>query len=192
MSAEKTKISKRSIAIIICVAALLTVAVGTTVAYLMDKTSPISNTFNPVSVDCEINETFDASTNTKTNVSVRNTGDVSAYIRATVVINWVSNNGSVYGGAPVEGTDYTLTLAESDWIKGADGSYYYPSAIEAGKSTEMLISSVSPIADKAPDGYTLSVEIHASAIQSEPAEAVSSAWGNVSVGTDGTLSYNNE
>ena len=41
---------------------------------------------------------------------------------------------------------------------------------------------------KAPDGYSLSVDIHAQAIQAEPTTAVTSAWNNVTaVGTDGAL-----
>lgn len=185
MRAAKKRISGKAIALIVAAALLLTVTVGITVAYLMAETPPLTNNFEPVAVDCLVNESF--ADNIKKDVTVQNTGDISAYIRATVVINWVSESGSVYGGAPVEGTDYTVEFGQNGWFKGSDGFYYYQAPITPGGSTANLINRIFPVAGAAPEGYTLSVQVLASAIQAEPAAAIAAAWPAVTVNSDGTL-----
>lgn len=179
---------KKRITLVLSMALLLAVAVGATVAFLVDKTPSVTNTFQPVSVSCRVQESFDTNTNTKRDVSVQNTGDIPAYIRVAVVVTWVSReSGNTYGGAPVAGTDYRMTLNENGWIQGTDGFYYCTTAIAAGDATPLLLTSVTPVDGQAPEGYRLSVQIVASAIQAEPAEAVQFAWGGVTVYDDGTI-----
>ena len=178
---------KKRIAIILT-AVLLVAAVGTTAAFLVDRTPSITNTFQPVAVTCKVLESFDTEANIKSNVAVQNTGDISAYVRAVVVATWVSkSNGSTYGAAPVAGEDFTMITGENGWLKGSDGFYYCTSAIAAGGKTPTLLTSVAPVEGKAPDGYSLSVQIIASAIQAEPTEAVKSAWSGIIVYDDGTI-----
>ena len=180
---------KKRISVILAAVLLVAAAVGTTVAFLVDRTPSVENTFQPVAVSCRVLESFDAATNVKSNVSVQNTGDISAYVRAAVVVTWVSQeSGSTYGGAPVAGTDYTVSMGESGWQQGADGFYYCNAPVAAGAATPTLINSIAPVAERAPEGYVLSVQIVASAIQAEPAEAVSTAWNGVTVQGDGTIS----
>ena len=170
---------KKRIAIILA-AALLLVAVSTTAAFLIDRTPPMTNNFKPVSVTCKVLETFDTEANVKSDVSVQNTGDISAYVRAMVVATWVSEeNGNVYGTAPVWGEDYTVVEGQPGWEMGSDGFYYCNLVIAAGGKTPTLFSTVTPVDGRTPEGYRLAVQIIASAIQAEPAEAVKEAWGNV-------------
>ena len=179
---------KKRIILILAAVLLLAVAVGTTVAFLVDKTPSVANTFQPVAVSCRVQETFDAQANTKRDVSVRNTGDISAYIRVALVVTWVSEeSGSTYGGAPVAGVDYAMTLSEDGWVRGSDGFYYCTSAVAAGEATPILVDVVAPVAGKAPEGYRLSVQIVASAIQATPADAVRATWSGVTVNDDGTI-----
>lgn len=189
MRSENKRISGKAIALIVTAALLLSITVGVVVAYLMAETPPVTNTFTPVSVSCEVKESFDAASNVKSDVKVENIGDISAYIRASIVVNWVSDSGSVYGGAPVAGTDYEIEipLEANGWFQGKDGYYYYKTPVAAGDVTTNLIDTVGPVANAAPDGYTLSVQILATAIQSEPAEAVTTAWPAVTVNSDDTL-----
>lgn len=178
------KQNKKSLVLLVCVALLLTCAVGSTVAYLVDKTDSITNTFTPAEVTTEITEDFPG--NVKNNVQVKNNGSISAYIRAAVVVTWQDDEGNVYAVAPVEDTDYTVTWKMDGWKKGTDGFYYHKSPVAAGASTGILFTDCKPVKGKAPEGYHLSVEILAQAIQAEPTTVVESTW-KVTVGTDGTI-----
>ena len=174
------------VAVIVAILLILLVAVGVTVAYVVTRTDTVKNTFDPVDVNCEVKETFDGTK--KTDVSVKNTGTTAAYIRALVVVNWISPTGSVYSKVPVEGDDYTIKYG-SGWKKSnVDGFWYCISDIDPNDNTPVLIKTSSPVANGAPDGYSLSVSILASAIQSSPDSAVYDAWG---VGANsGTLTVN--
>ena len=160
-------------------ALLIALAVGTTAAFLITNDEPIVNTFNPSKVASAVNETsFDEVT--KTGVTVANTGDTEAYIRATYVVTWKNGaNGQVYGKVPQPGVDYDITIG-SDWIHGSDGYYYYKSPVAPGAPTTALIVSCTA-KDTAPEGFGLNVEILGSAIQSTPANVVHDNWKVVSV-----------
>lgn len=160
--------------LLVALAVVLCAVVGTTVAYLFDNTEPITNTFTPVEVTTEITEDF--KNNVKNDVKVTNTGDIDAYIRAAVVVTWQNDDGNVYPTAPVEGTDYTVSYPGNGWVKHTDGYYYYTSAVAPNASTGVLLTDCKPVESKTPDGYHLVVEILASAIQAEPADAVKEAW----------------
>lgn len=170
----KTKI----ITLIVSLALICTAAVGVTVAYITASTDPKENVFTPAEVTCEvIEDTFDGSV--KKNVKIKNTGDTPAYIRAAIVATWVSAEGNkVSAILPEKDVDYTLTYGDSEkWQLAADGYWYYTEPVSTNSLTDVLISSCAPVEDKAPDGFVLSVEIVASAIQSSPDDAVKEAWG---------------
>ncbi len=165
--------------------------VGTTLAYIMDNKGPLTNTFMPSTVEVSIDEAFE--NDVKTNVSVKNTGDTEAYIRAAVIVTWKDAEGNVYPEVPVAGTDYLITYnlgtagIKSCWIKGADGFYYYTSPIADGENTDVLISTCTPADVETPVGYGLNVEILASGIQSVPTDVVKEKWGvTLSEITEGT------
>lgn len=168
------KISKKLLITIICAAVALSATVGGTLAYIISKTAETENSFEPVFVSCSVEESFDGVT--KSDVKVKNTGDISAYVRATVIVMWTSESGAVHSSSPVENVDYTIALGSLKWTKGSDGFYYYSDEVSAGAQTELLISSVYQTGE-APAGYTLTVHIAATAIQSTPSRAVVEAWG---------------
>lgn len=181
------RINKKVILLAVSLLLILSAAIGGTVAYLIDQTGSITNTFTPAKVTPGIDEKFDGSV--KNDVQIKNDGDIPAYIRVKVVVTWKDEHGNVYGAAPAPGTDYTWQIPGTDWVKGKDGFYYYTKPVPAGKETSVLLTNCK-LRDgvKAPDGYKLSVDIHAQAIQAEPTTAVTSAWNNViAVGTDGAL-----
>lgn len=177
---------KKSAALLIAMVLIVTLGVGSTLAYLIDTSSEVTNTFLPSEVTCEVHETFDGTK--KSNVYIQNVkdddglSDTEAYIRAAIVGTWKDAvGGNVYGQKPVAGTDYTITLTNTTqkadaWVKGADGYYYWTSPVPVGEFTGVLITSCTPVDGKEPDGYHLSVEIIAEAIQSEPSTAVTSSW----------------
>lgn len=183
---KHNRFNKKLVVLLAALALTACVVIGTTVAYLVDTAGPVKNIFQPTKVECSIDEGFDEKV--KENVTVENTGEVDAYIRVAIVVTWKNyENGDVYAKAPVQGTDYTIDLNNTNWVV-KDGYYYYTKPVKAGDSTEVLIKECKPVEGKTPDGYGLNVEILAEAIQSEPAEAVKESWG-VSV-NDGTLSFN--
>lgn len=181
------RINKKVILLAVSLVLILSAAIGGTVAYLIDQTGSITNTFTPANVTPHINEDFNGSV--KKDVQIKNDGDIPAYIRVKVVVTWKDAQGNVYGAAPKAGEDYNWTIpANADWVKGKDDFYYYTKPVPAGETTSVLFTACQPVAGRAPDSYNLSVDIHAQAIQAEPTTAVTSAWNNVTaVGTDGAL-----
>lgn len=149
--------------------------VGSTIAYLVSHTDPIMNTFTSAEVATTINEEFREKI-IKEDVTVTNTGDVDAFIRAAVVVTWQNESGEVYPTAPVRGEDYTVKYPGNGWVEHGD-YYYYTSPVKPKGDTKVLLTDCSYYKDAAPEGYTLHVEILASAIQSEPIKAVEEAWG---------------
>lgn len=167
------KTSKTAVLLIVITAFFLT-TVGATLAYLALKTPEINNEFVPAAVTCAVEEQF--SNGVKSQVKIRNTGDVSAYIRAAIIANWVKDSdGTIKPSTPIQGQDYTITIEKQGWLKGADGYYYFESPVSANDTTPILISNAQAISQ--PEGYSLSIKILASAIQSEPAKAVEQSWG---------------
>ena len=156
---------------------LIGIAVGTTVAFLVARTEPMKSTFEYAKVSCEV-------TGSKENVQIKNTGNTAAYIRATYVVTWRDGNRNVAVSVP-DGYSYTLTEnLGNNWKKGTDGYFYYTSPIVPGNSTLDSLLTCNVTYPDNPE-YTLSVEVLAEAIQSEPAEAVQQAWGATIV--DGKL-----
>ena len=171
---------KHSTVLLISLILLVTCLVGTTVAYLFDETNPVVNIFTPASVSCQVNEES-FSNDIKTNVYITNTGNISAYIRAAIVITWKDQNGNVYSISPDSTKDFDIAINLTDWTY-EDGFYYYKSDVPAGGNTEPLIIRCSPVEGKAPAGYGLNVEILGSAIQAKGMGATSAkrAWEIVS------------
>lgn len=181
MTAKHLRPRKKAPAIIIAIALLIAFAVGGTAAYMVSISERHENVFTPAKVSCLVEETFE--NGVKSDVSVKNTGNVDAFIRAALVATWVSEDGKILSDAPIEGTDFSVVLGNSSWIKGSDGFYYYTKPVAPNTSTQKLFSAISPVTE-APEGYSLSVQILASAVQSDPEGAAEEIWGvNVS-GTD--------
>ena len=173
---RSTRRNKKAWLLLIAVAAMLLAVVGGTVAYLVTRTNSKVNTFTPSKVACSVVETF--KNNVKSNVQVKNTGDTAAYLRAAVIVTWQDANGNVLGTAPVAGQDYSIAMpASAKWAKDdGDGFWYYSEAVAPGASTEALIKNCEPLEAAPQAGYTLHVEIVASAIQSTLGTSAQTAW----------------
>ena len=180
------KASKKLLITLIGLLLIVGTAVGGTLAYLFSKTPETENSFTPVVVSCAVEESFDGAV--KSDVKVRNTGDIAAFVRATFIVMWTSDSGSVHSSSPLENTDYTVSFGSAKWTKGTDGFYYYSNSVMPGDVTDIFISSIT-LADGAdiPAGYSLSVHVVASAIQSEPSTAVNDAWGATVQGANGLI-----
>ena len=154
-------------------------AIGGTLAYIIANTEEVRNKFTPGEVRCEVVEQWEEPHKVKSDVKIKNTGNTAAYIRATYVVTWQKEDGTVNGKMPVAGTDYTIDVEsakERGWML-IDDYWYYTSPVSAGGETGVLIASCKLAEGAAvPTGYHLSVEIIASAIQSEPASVVAEKW----------------
>ena len=147
------------------------------------KTPAVKNEFAYGKVSCEVLEDFDGTV--KSNVRIKNTGNIPAYILARVVVTWKNENGDIYGTKPVLGEDYSLAINSNDnskWFNMTTDSgglyFYFPEFIEPGEETDKMRYDFKKTENaNVPKGYDLSVEILADAIQSEPVSAVKEAWG---------------
>ena len=207
--AERKRLRKQHILSGVFAAALAGVLlVGGTIAFLSAESGIVTNEFTPGKVTTAVMEdTFDGAV--KTNVFVKNTGNVEGYIRADVVVTWQNENGHVYGSAPVSKLDatgdepynYEIVLSDSEndgksgeWKLADDGFYYWTEPVksmaeaEGDCGTGYLILSCKQVGDAPAPGYFLCVEIIASGIQSLPASVVADEWkSGVSGVEDGTL-----
>ncbi len=176
--------NRRKQRLIIAMAAILLCSIISCVslAFLFTGTDPLENVFDNAYVACEVLENgedgispFDG--NVKTNVRIKNTGEVQSYIRVAVVITWMSEDESkVTARKPIEGTDYEIAYTkDTNWEKGSDGYWYYTVPVNVGSETTNLIEKC-VCTTTPPDGYYLSVEIVASSIQSSPTKVVKDQW----------------
>ena len=162
---------KKAVVLAVLTLCLAAIVIGTTLAFIIVRTNSIKNQFDPPNLDINIIE----------GNNIKNTGDVPVYVRAVVVANWVDGEGAILSEQPTAG-DYTLTIADG-WVQGADGFYYHTAPL-ASQTQDTLITTATQTTTKA--GYTLRVQVLASAIQPTPVDAVQNSWG-VTVGNDGNL-----
>lgn len=129
---------------------MLATAIGGTLAYLISDSSQVTNSFIAGEVSCEVQD----------NYSVKNNGNIPAYIRAVVVVNWVEND-KVLATAP-KGAIYTIIPGDG-WVeKNDDGIYYYSQAVLPGDSTTAFTVEH--------EGAAPQIQILAEAIQTEPGD----------------------
>ena len=159
---------------VLSVVLLLALAVGGTIAWLSTKTTPVTNTFTPAKVTCEVEEKFDKTTGVKTDVNVKNTGNIAVYIRVKLVTYRTNDTGQHIGG--------TAALPKFDlgknWVQY--GKYYYytlPVEPNAQPKTNLANSMTLKTSYEDADGGKQALDVMAEAIQSAPEKAVGEAWG---------------
>ena len=180
---EKTARKGRLNATIISVVLILTLAVGGTIAFLSTKTDPVVNTFNPSQVTCSVEENFDGKA--KTNVNVRNTGDIPAFIRVKLVAYRTNDAGQHIGGV----SEVPAFNLGKDWAKCGD-YYYYTCPVAPGATPADSLAERIELTENYTDvdGGHQSIDVIAEAIQSVPEDAVKAAWGaGFSIDTNGNL-----
>lgn len=169
---KRIHLNGRLTAMVIATVMLLALAIGGTVAWITSSTGPITNTFTPSHVSCEVTETFE--NNVKSNVNVKNTSDIPAFIRVKLVTYRVNEAGDHIGGTA---TIPSFTLGNG-WVQ--NGEYYYytkPVAPGASPETALTASDITLQQYNDVDGGKQVIEVMAEAIQSMPERAVGEAWG---------------
>ena len=163
----------RSLVLVVSLLALLLVVAGGTLAWLTAQDS-VSNTFTPAHVSCTVTEDFNGTV--KSNVNVKNTSDINAFIRVKLVTYRVNSDGQRIGGTA---TIPTFTPGEG-WVKYGDFYYYtLPVAPNATPEAALIGTKGIELKDsyKDADGGKQVIEVMAEAIQSQPERAVGQAWG---------------
>ena len=169
---------------VIATVLLLALAIGGTLAWLSTKDAPIQNKFLPTKVTCEVMETFNGSTGVKSNVNVKNTGTIDAFIRVKLVTYRTNDQGQHIGGTA---SLPNFTLGKG-WVKYGDYYYYTLPVAPKEKPEADLISSITLESYTDVDGGHQAIDVMAEAIQSEPARAVGQAWG-VSISQGSVTAY---
>jgi len=170
--------NRKAIVMMVSLALVLVMAIGGTLAYLIDSDNSVVNKFLPSDVPNEITEDFDGTV--KKDVAVTNNGNVSAFVRAKIVVTWQDASGNVGPTLPVLGTDYSMDIpANTGWVKQGD-YYYYTQPVAAKATTGVLIAEAKQLA--ANEGYQLSIDILTQSVQSEGVDdkgnkPVELAWG---------------
>lgn len=80
---RRAKRRKQQSLIIATVATICSIIACATIAFVFTNTEPLKNTFTDAYVACDVLETFDGTT--KSDVTVKNTGEVQSYIRAKLM-----------------------------------------------------------------------------------------------------------
>lgn len=149
----------------------LALCAGATAAWMTAASRQTQNTFLPAEVTCQVEEAF--SGREKTSVTVRNTGNISAFLRLRLVTYRVNEKGERIGGT----AEIPPLSPGEGWLAGADGCYYYVRPVAPNELTGNLLARALPLTAYADaDGGVQVIEVVAEAIQSVPAEAVSRAW----------------
>lgn len=159
---KKLRFHNKSIAWLLAILLILGVAAGGTVAFIVTSTQQEVNTFTPGKVTITVDE--DVTPTEKSSVKITNTGNIDAYIRVAVVANTLDADGNINGTF-----DPSAYLCGDGWIPGADGYYYYTSAVAPNGQTSELLTQTIPLTDR-------SVTIMAEAIQAASDAAIES-WG---------------
>lgn len=154
---------------------ILITSVSLTVSYLKRR-SATSNKFTAGTTTHEIIEDFDAENKLKSNVKIKNTGNVSQYVRVSIIFTWQDSDDNIIDEIPVEDEDYSLTLSSSsNWIRGSDSYYYYKVPLEKEEVSDILIEECKQL--KQYTNKILVVDVSAQSIQATPIKAVKEAWG---------------
>lgn len=177
--------SKKTGMLFLSLLLVIGMVVGGTVAWLSTKSAPITNTFLPSKVACQVQEEFNSTTGVKTNVNVENTGDIDAYIRVKLVSYRTNDAGQHIGGtAELPAFD----LGEG-WVEHG-GYYYYTKPVKPNQKPEADLTKEMTLKGNCDgaDGGHQAIDVMAEAIQSVPENAVKAAWGKgFSISPDGSL-----
>ena len=156
---------KKTVLLLAMVVLILAGAVGGTLAYIVTSSGPVQNTFTPAHVTCAVEESdfVDGTSTIKNNVTIRNTGNTSAYIRAAVVANWCDTSGKILAPQTVDLSGNTGT----GWTKVGE-YYYYNPAVQAAGYTSALITRYKPqMPESVPASAHLEMTIVCQAVQAE-------------------------
>lgn len=175
---------------LILVMILVLSTVGMTIAWFIDSTDSIVNTFVPGKVAFNIEENFSNGDDVKEDVKFKNAGNIDAYIRVALVPIWRDAEGK--GTALTADGTYLIDWPDdfnSNWFRGDDGYYYCKTPIEPGEYSSVLIDECKVVSGLSEEysGKTFEMQVITSATQAEDTAAAEEVW-PVIIDQNGNLS----
>lgn len=175
-SNRKKIMFSKSALIVICLAVVLCCGIGGTLAYIVTQTRSIKNMFTAAKVDQNIEESYDGTI--KSSITVTNMGDTGVYVRVKLISYRVDKSGATIGGK----TEISKFTLGNDWVKIGECYYYKKPLLKNADVTSNLLGTSIELKDyssddKDADGGKQVIEVLSEAIQAEPKEAVTDAWG---------------
>lgn len=174
--------NKRRSAAVIAVAAAVALA-SVAVAFMLRRAEVQSN-FTPAVVTCAVHEKVNgvevtgsaASGSVKSDITAKNTGNTTVFLRLRLSACWVDAEGKTTGTPSVPLPKITL---RQNWLDGGDGLYYYALPVEPGESTTALCEPIGMRTFVSPTGAAVyqQITVLAEAVQALPGKAAQEAWG---------------
>lgn len=153
---------------------LVSTIVVSTIAYL-NKINKNQNDFVLGTIVPQILQDYNEVDNSRENIRIKNIGNSPIYIRATILYYFQNSDGQIIEGVPVQNADYSIIFSSSEnWIKGADGYYYYKLIINPEEITDNLIDSCIDLNNDTNKLFMIDVAVQA--IQANPISAVKEVW----------------
>lgn len=188
--ARRKRFNPRFVALLSSLVLIIGLAAGATIAYLIDDTDSVINTFTPPTVQGEVDEDFDGTV--KKNVTVTNTSDVDVFVRVKLVTYFVDANNNIVGKA-ASIPEFTPGAGWFEKPAGSDTYYYMYELKDGAEPATALIddSGIKLVQDA--DGNKQVIEVMAEAIQADGVDSEGNhpveVWGvTYSAGDPATIS----
>ncbi|MDD6102122.1 MAG: hypothetical protein PUB67_03345 [Clostridiales bacterium] len=124
-------------------------SVGIVAAYML-REQTVDNKFTPAVYSCEAVEVFN--NNTKSEIKVKNTGNVAGYVRVKLITYWVDSDGNNVG---VPSEDLSIDINEPDHWSRIDDTFYYDVKVEPGSMSPNLLGTGIVLKEKVYNGKTV-------------------------------------
>ena len=181
---KNRKKTAKSLALIIAVVLVFSMAVGGMLAYLIAEKISVKNSFVPGSVVATIVDD-----------TIRNDGNTEMWVRVAVVGNWKNHKDSTDNSQIVYGRDPNFVVntekyGDGEWLKGnveSDGRCYYYWSVPVAPEEVTGKITATPSEQAPAEGYEFSYILGVEAIQAAPPAAFAE-WEAVGVklNDDGT------
>ena len=152
---------KKGIALLIVVCVLFVGAVGSTLAYLIDRTETVTDVFEPAHVKCAVLK------NDNGTYSVKNESNIPVYIRVAVIVNHVDDDNNLTWAGNIHAE--IQLYDENKWDAEDDGYYYLKDILNSNDT--FVFGKVG-----ADSSLPYQIQLLAEAIQAIPGEAIQNAW----------------
>ena len=175
--------NKRRSAAVIAVAAAVALA-SVAVAFML-RQAEVQSDFTPAVVTCAVHEKVNGVEYTaaqspvagsvKSDITAKNTGDTTVFLRLRLSACWVDGTGKVTGTPSA----LPQIMLRQNWLDGGNGLYYYALPVEPGQSTEVLCEPMRMETSVSPTGAAVyqQITVLAEAVQALPEKAAQEAWG---------------
>ena len=179
---QRPQNKRRSAAVIAVTAAVALASVA--VAFMLRR-AEVQSDFTPAVVTCAVHEKVNGveymaaqspvAGSVKSDITAKNTGDTTVFLRLRLSACWVDGTGKVTGTPSA----LPQIMLRQNWLDGGNGLYYYALPVEPGQSTAVLCEPMRMGTSVSPTGAAVyqQITVLAEAVQALPEKAAQEAWG---------------